>query len=241
VAGSNQLLFEAVKHVHELRAWQYPWSALSTAILSWCIGRYLSPAWLRWLVFAWVVVLLDCLTFAACIGGPLERHVGYVLIAAQISLIVLWAVLADVDWQWRLPIVLVTAAVVIAYSDAFHWSRRWGATNWDFLMLFTAVVMLLLCALIRFSGFTLGKHALGLDTVGDPVRLERHQFGIKHMMIWATALVPILLVARGFDFFVLSRLGGPDLFPLLVVALVIASVNLIAIWSVLGRGYVVLQ
>ena len=215
--------------------------AFSTGILSWCTGRYLSPEWLRWIVFAWVLVLLDCLTIAACLGGPVDRHVGYVLVAAQISLTVLWAALADVNWQWRMPAVLVAAAMVTAYSGTFYWGRRWGATNWDFLMMLTAAVMLLLCGAIRLFGFVLQKGTRDEIEADGEAGLQRHQFGLKHMMIWATALVPILLVARGFNFLVLRRLGGPDLFPLLLVALVIATVNLIAMWSVLGRGFVLLR
>jgi hypothetical protein len=68
-----------------------------------------------------------------------------------------------------------------------------------------------------------------------------HQFGLKHMLMWATALVPILLVARGLDFILLKQLGGPDLFPFILVALTVATVNLLAMWTVLGGGYVLLR
>ncbi len=58
------------------------------------------------------------------------------------------------------------------------------------------------------------------------------------MLLWATALVPLLLVMRGLDFFVLKRFGGaPDSFSFALVAMVMAAVNLIAIWSVLGQGH----
>src|SRR2546423_14954458 len=67
VAASNQLLLAAIGTRHELAPWLYPWIAASTAALSWCTGRYLSPAWLRWIIFAWCLALLDLLTFIACL------------------------------------------------------------------------------------------------------------------------------------------------------------------------------
>lgn len=113
VAGTNQLLFELVASYPLLRTWLYPWMAASTAVLSWCAGRYLFPIWLRCTVFAWCLVLLDTLTIAACFGRGVDNHFGYALVASQVSLIVLWAILADASWQWRLPVVLVTASAVI--------------------------------------------------------------------------------------------------------------------------------
>jgi hypothetical protein len=232
VAGSNQLLLEWAPG-HWLRLLLYPWMAISTAALGWCVGTYLSPPWLRWLVFGWCLVLLDCLTIAACIGGDVESQFGYSLVMAQISLIILWAVLATANWQWRLPVVLATAAAVIVFSGSFD--DAWGQPNWSLLMLLATVVILILCCALRFSGFAL-LDLNGAWPLNEQPQLYRNQFGLKHMLTWATALVPILLVLRGADFFVLKRLGGPDLFSLALLAIVLASVNLIAIWAVLGHG-----
>src|SRR3954468_6078538 len=66
VAGSNQFMFERVRTSPRLRFWWYPCMAVSPASLSWLVGRYLWPAWLRWLVFLWCLALLDLLTIAAC-------------------------------------------------------------------------------------------------------------------------------------------------------------------------------
>jgi hypothetical protein len=69
VAGTNQAVFELATNNPGLRDWLYPWMAFTTAVLSWCVGRYLSPAWLRWMVFAWSLALLDLLTIAVCLSG----------------------------------------------------------------------------------------------------------------------------------------------------------------------------
>jgi hypothetical protein len=102
-------------------------------------------------------------------------------------------------------------------------------------MTVTSLVILLVCGAIRLSGFALQQPA------GDSGRSDHHslkttQFSLKHMLIWATALVPILLVMRGLDFFVLKRLGAPGIFSFALVAMVIAAVNMVVIWSVLGQG-----
>jgi hypothetical protein len=234
VAGTNQLLFEIVPTFPGVRIALYPWMALSTAVLGWCVGRYLSPAWLRWLVFGWCLVLLDFLTIAACMSGRVENHFGYALVSAQIGLIVLWAILAQVHWQSRLPTVLVAAAAVTVFSGSFE--DQWNARNWNLLMIVTAIVISLICTTLRWRGFALRRTDHEMLDPGQRASLGTHQFGLRHMLIWATVLGPILLVARGLDFVLLKRLGAPDLFPFVLLALGVATVNLLAIWTVLGDG-----
>ena len=234
VAGSNQLLFEIVPTFPGLRIALYPWMAFSIAVLSWSAGGYLSPAWLRWGVFAWCLILLDMLTISACLTHRTEMHFGHMMVAAQISLIVLWTVLARGNWQWRMPLGLVAAAALIVFASTFR--SYWGAPDWNLLMIVTSLVILLVCGAIRISGFALQQLAGDTSGWSEYHSLKTTQFGLKHMLIWATSLVPILLVMRGLDFFVLKKLGGPDLFPFVLVALVVATANLIAIWTVLGQG-----
>ena len=40
--------------------------------------------------------------------------------SGTISLIVLWAVVADVNWQWRMPVVLVASAVVLVIRRFYY-------------------------------------------------------------------------------------------------------------------------
>jgi hypothetical protein len=235
VAGTNQWLHAAIPSAPSLRAWLYPWMVFTTAVLSWCSGRFLQPAWLRWLVFAWCLALVDFLTITACFSY-VEAYLGYALVSAQLSLVVLWAILANVDWQWRLPAVLTAAAAVIVFSGSFD--DVWNARDWNLLMVLTAAVVMLLCAFLRLRGFTL--RLLDLESVGpsDRKSARTHQFGLKHLLLWSAAIAPILLVVRGLDFLLFKRLGGPDLFPFALLALSVANVNLIAIWAVLSRSSV---
>src|SRR5688500_10923131 len=83
VAASNQLFFQLALFQDALRGWLYPWIAFTTAVLSWCTGRYLQPAWLGWLVFGWCLALLDLLTIGACVGGPVPADFAFVLVSSQ--------------------------------------------------------------------------------------------------------------------------------------------------------------
>ena len=234
VAGTNQLLFNLIPIHDGLRLLLYPWMAFTTAVLSWCAGRYLSPAWLRWIVFAWCLVLLDLLTIAACMSGPLSDDFAFILVSAQISLVVLWSILADVHWQWRLPSIAAAAALVILFAGNF--TSRWSVLSWGILMVFTAVVAALVCGGLRWIGFVL-QHKSGTSCDAPQlVSMKAHQFGVKHMLIWAAAIAPLLLVARGMDVLILTNLDVPNAFHAALLAVSMATVNLIAIWTVLGSG-----
>src|ERR1700733_9989974 len=82
VAASNQLLLEAIGTRRVLAPWLYPWIVTSTAALSWCTGRYLGSTWLRWIIFAWCLALLDLLTFIACLTHRVDYQFGYALVSA---------------------------------------------------------------------------------------------------------------------------------------------------------------
>ena len=119
VAASNQLFFQLAEFQSERRWWLYPWMVFTTAVLSWCAGRYLQPSWLRWLVFSWCLVLLDLLTIAACLSGPLPTDFAFVLISSQISLLAIWSILANVGWQWRLPGLAAFGAGLVVFAGTF--------------------------------------------------------------------------------------------------------------------------
>jgi hypothetical protein len=234
VAGTNQFILEFASPSF-LRARLYPWMALSTAVLSWTIGRYLSPAWLQWLVFAWCLSLLDLLTIAACLGGgPIQYHFAFVLVATQISLLAVWAIFGLVRWQWSLPGLLIATPALVHFSGSFdpYWSNR----SWNALMVLTAVVTLLLCGAVRASGFKLQKPASATSASTENAEMGSLQFGLKHLLVWATAMVPMLLLVRGVDFLILQSLGSRGAFPLAFLGASVATINLTVLWAVLGRG-----
>jgi hypothetical protein len=228
VAGTNQLFFDLISTHHALRSWLYPWMALSTAVLSWCAGRYLQPAWLRWIVFAWCLALLDFLTIAACLDRRIDYQFGYVLVSAQISLLVFWAILGPGVWQTRLPVVAGLAVPVIIFSGSFA-GNGYAERSWGAIMLLTSPIVGLLCGGLRYLGFLL--HQLVAVDAAVAGNRPTYQFGLKHMLIWLTVSGPLLLLVRGLD------LDGRYVFPAALLAVSAATVNLIAIWAVLGGGY----
>lgn len=231
VAASNYaLLIYAASKVQ--RVWLYPWMAFSVALLSWVVGRYLSPALLRCLVFGWSLALLDLLTITACLGGVLPTHFAYALVSAQVGALTLWGTLAPIGWQWRLPTVLSGAAIIILFCKVFD---SWGDDQWKFRMLVVATIVTMLCGALRLRGFTLRRSANDETTATDPP-MQLHQFGVKHMLIWTAALVPILIVLRGIDFLNFLNVGNFGMFPFALLVFAIAIVNMVAIWSVLGSG-----
>jgi hypothetical protein len=230
VAGTNQFLFDTFPSSW-LQTWFYPSLTLSTAVLSWCTGRYLTPAWLRWLLFAWCIALLDVLTVAACMTGKVADQFGYVLVSAQVSLLILWAVLGSGSWQLRLPAAAALAALVVMFANSFARTSYITERSWNLMMLIAAAIIALLCGGLRYFGFVLQEASLDNLDASQPGKRRTYQFGMKHMLIWFTVSGPLLLVVRGIDF------GGRGIFPAALLAVSIATVNLIAIWAVLGAGY----
>jgi hypothetical protein len=87
---------------------------------------------------------------------------------------------------------------------------------------------------LLYFGFSLQDLSRGQ---GDGTSGQRPtcQFGMKHMLIWFTVSGPLLLLIRGLD------LKGTTVFPAALLSVSIATVNLLAIWAVLGSGYWVLR
>jgi hypothetical protein len=205
--------------------------AFSAAVLSWCAGRYLHPPWLRWLEFGWCLALLNLLTIAACLSGPVPADFAFVLIASEVSLLVIWSILADVGWQWRLPGMAAFGAAVVVFAGNF---LTWYTRSWGILIILSAIVVALVCFGLRLRGFMLRKH--GADDVRPDRNTSVHQFGTKHMLIWAAAIGPVLIVARGLEFLIFRELNVAITFHSALLSLIIATLNLLAIWSVLGAG-----
>jgi hypothetical protein len=235
VAAANQLMIATLPG-EELRRWLYPAMAGSTALLSWCAGRYLYPAWLSWLVFAWSLTLLDLISIAVCVVGPIDDHFGYLMVTAQTCLVVLWAFLGTDKWQWRMTVVLIATPLIIAFTRVLNGSiyDRWGDPHWTILMLICTAVVALLCASLRMAGFSLRLPKETDAQSHEPDQL--FQFSLRHMLVWSAALVPLLLVARGLDFLTFGRVNSQGVFPLILVAASLAIINLTAIWAVLGSG-----
>jgi hypothetical protein len=233
VAGANHLLINTLSG-DSSRIWLFPALIASTAAISWCAGRYLYPFWFRSILFAWCLVLLDALVTLACMTHRIDDQFGYVLVSAQISLLVLWGVLGAQPWQWRLPVIAALSPLAIMFSGVFTTASVYGGRSemraWNAMMFITAAIIAVLCGGLRYVGFTLKDAS---RSYGDSILQERptYQFGMKHMLIWFSVSGPLLLLVRSLD------IQGTIAFPVVLLAVTIATVNLLAIWAVLGSGY----
>src|SRR4051812_18119026 len=187
VAATNHLLLEAHRTSPRLSPWLYPWLVCSSAALSWSAGRYLRPPLLGWIVFGWTLVLLDLLTIAACLSGATAQECGYVLVSSELTLLIVWAILAAVPWQWRLPAVLVALAAIILTSGSFM--SDWHITNWNALMILTAAVLTAVCIALRLLGFRI-RAETSPTQLDAPLRASPTQFSTMHILAWGTAIVP---------------------------------------------------
>lgn len=247
VALSNQWLFEQANvsswplSRYGMRPWPqllvYPWMALSAAAISWCAGRYLYPAPLRCVIFVWCLALLDLLTFLAAMSRN-DAHFGYMLVSAQINLVILWTILGPGGWQWRLPAMLAVTPLVIIFGTSIG-SRWWYAGSWQLVVLLAAIMAAIVCAALRWLGFRL-QPALFIPQT-DPQTLGISQFSVKHMLVWSAAIVPLLLIARSLDFLFITRIRQNEFFPLTLISVGLATVNIVAIWIVLGAGFWLLR
>jgi hypothetical protein len=244
IVVTNHLLIETLSY-DAAKIWCLPSLVASTAALSWCAGRYLHPAWFRMILFVWCLVLLDTLITLAGLTGRIDDQFGYVLVSAQISLLVLWAVLGARRWQWRLPVIAALAPLVIVFSGSFMTAySRYESRTWNAMMFISAAIVALLCGGLRYFGFTLQDLSGGKGD-GTPGKSPTYQFGMKHLLIWFTVSGPLLLLIRGLD------LKGTTVFPAALLSVSIATVNLLAIWAVLtsdedrsprfGSGYWIIR
>jgi hypothetical protein len=102
-------------------------------------------------------------------------------------------------------------------------------------VLLAAVVAALVCLVLRWLGFSL-RPFRATTPDPEPQALRIGQFGVKHMLVWSAAIVPLLLIARSLDFLFVTKIRQNEFFPIALLAVSLATVSLSAIWAVLGRG-----
>jgi hypothetical protein len=159
----------------------------------------------------------------------LKNDFAFLLISAQVSLLALWTILSRVDWQWRLPGAVAGISLLIVFVGNWYWEE------WVVLIMLAGVVIALVSAGLRSVGFSL--QPIKRDNPnGAQHDLFVAQFGTKHLLIWATALSLLLLVARGLDLYIFAALDAKSIFPAGALSISLAALNLIVIWAILGGG-----
>jgi hypothetical protein len=223
---------------------QFAWYIAQVGIIGWAVGRGISQPLMRWVVFGWILLLINLLTgVQAMDSNVIWSHqpdmAPAALIAGQMGLCVVWAFFGDTRWMWRWP-----GMIVAACSLYFLWlsfGNNWQQQLWTELLVLQVMTLSVLCGLMALSGFRL----MVLDDEGASVvaggsQRRPLQFGIKHVLIWTTALAIVLGIARGMDLLrwrVVQELVRDGLTWKLTVATTSAIVIIVALWAALGRGH----
>jgi hypothetical protein len=164
-------------------------------------GRLIDPAWLRWTLFSWCLLFTD-LTAASSLSPDKAQS----LFTAQIGLATVWVVLGTSSWKLR---ALVTMLLILSMLA----------------LIAQTAALCLICLIMRSQGFRLVPEA-PLCEPTDPAHAasKQIQFGIRDVLLWMTALAPLLAV---------SRLGS---WQALAEGTLNAIVLVVGLWAALGQG-----
>jgi hypothetical protein len=201
---------------------------VSIGLLGWCAGRFLYPAWLALLVFTWSVALLDLLTIIACMSGPQIREFAYVVMATQCGALAIWSTLADTGWQNRLPAALAAASMIILFAGF------WDNEDWTVLLIVAAVVTAILGFALRVLGLRIAKDP-SADSPQQNFNSDHGQFGTRHLLLWATAMSPFLIMTKGANYQEMFTYFKFGVLLAVLISSCVASAAFIGAWVALGK------
>jgi len=189
---------------------------VQTGVLGILCGRLVEPAWLRWFIYGWSLVLMDLNVLWLS-----DSWQASPLLAGQVGLVTVWAVLGTTHWPLRWSVALIVAvalaAPVLGRQDFY---RDTGA-----LFLVQTAALCLICGVLRSQGYGLRLPAESFpDAANGAGSAPRLQFGLRDLLFWTTALAVILAIAQRARWTMLTT-GG------------LASIVLVAaLWAALGHG-----
>ena len=171
-----------------------PYVALLVAkitLLAWCVGRWVRQPWLRWSVFCWSVVLVDMGAFAH-FSLSSQNGEGIALVMAQGSALAFWGVLSTLRWVWRLAVALCAVTLIIPVA-------AWGFNHWGCEAWLPVLVMVVLLQIAGYWAMRGLGYRVAEQGAPPPDRNDVGvtNFGIGHMLVWSTALAPLLLIVQG--------------------------------------------
>ena len=215
------------------------------ALLGWLCGRLLFSTWWRWGLYLWGWILVDLQLATATTymdGWRAEGSLPASLLAAQVGLAIVWAILGDTHWAIRLPTCVVLGTLLTLPMDLGY-----GIASDSFPTQLFALAML--CLLFRWRGFRVQRveidgaaPAAEVATPGAGARPPtggRLQFNIRHVLIWTTSLALVLGVLRFLDLLSLEAwipYFGRSVIASLTGGLLLACVFVVSLWAALGSG-----
>jgi hypothetical protein len=95
---------------------QFTWYVVQVGLIGYVVGSGINRPALRWIVFGWVLLLVNLLTLSLAADSTDHYPQAYLppaaLIAGQIGLCVVWAFLGDTRWPIRWPAMILSAAAL---------------------------------------------------------------------------------------------------------------------------------
>ncbi|HMC11398.1 MAG TPA: hypothetical protein VKH44_08915, partial [Pirellulaceae bacterium] len=131
------------------------------------------------------------------------------LFTAQLGLVTVWAVLGTARWTMRVPVVLVLLVPLMGNIAQ-------------------TAALCLICLVLRSQRFRLILAAPATDSeaisTAEGPALRPIQFGMRDVLLWTTALAPLLAIVR------------IDEGRMLTAGVLHAIVLVVALWTALGKG-----
>jgi hypothetical protein len=219
------------------------------AITSWLAGRYLAPWPLQWLVWFWVMCLMDFQFVgsrtmdyrkAAMLDGMFTA-----MLTGQLSAVTIWGILGKGPLLSRLPSLLFISLMGVIFLCRLVWvgqqrTSTWTQLEWPDLLVVQTLLLSALCCIIRVSGFVLATcddQTVPQLVTGSPIK--NAQFSIRETLIGISIISVTLAIAKACDLLTLQFARNfHELGLLFVVAVALATtvVLLVAVWASLGQG-----
>lgn len=211
------------------------------ALLGFVVGRFIDRWFLRWTVLVWGLLLIDSFLFTMMrtdVGDfDSTACLAYALVSGQFSLLAIWGVLGPLPWPWRLPAVIVAVLVGVHFTV----SMDRGYEVWALLLLIQCAAFAGLCVVAWCLGFQIESVTQTTETNDDSPGPRGCQFSIRHMLFWATAMVPLMLLIQALDFWFLEFLNTAFLLPLAMAGVLLSVVSLVATWAALGKTHAAIR
>jgi hypothetical protein len=224
----------------------YAMFALQVAVLGWAVGSGLRNPIVRWIVFVWALLLIDVQVVSVALSDQQWQSpatlLAYAMLSAQAGLLAAWAALGETPWTWRLPIALTAAAglgsFLLLVNDSY-WAPWWQFSRelWPAVLVTQSGAALILCLALAASGYrmkTVDEDANPCNGANPGPRHHRLQFSLKNLMIWITALGPVILVLRALNLWMTERYGLGQWIEIIILGLCLAMVSLLAVWAAAG-------
>lgn len=221
---------------------------LQIGFIGWAVGTYIEPWPLRWFIYGWIMVLVDLqLAAMTSTGGQNSQGVNCLataIVAGQLGVIIVWGILGSGHIVWRIPALLV----VLNQSWVFFnllvglTKHRPGdfTPGWEGLLTTQAVLLAILCGVLRLRGYSLVKVAAESEAASAGGKTKGPlQFGIRDVLVWTTSLAVLLAIAKAGDLLTMNfvkHVYDPGFLLLFTIGTCTAVVLIVALWSALGQG-----